>query len=113
MIRTDRPHALAVGVWAVFVVASVALAAQPGDPGAIPAHWLLILAVLGVLAFLGNRTAYAALVVLNVVLLGTALLLALPVPAALWAWYGLVGAALGALVGIPLLARRVAVGPTT
>ncbi|MCF6746510.1 hypothetical protein E9529_19975 [Blastococcus sp. KM273128] len=104
-----RPRSVAVAVWAVLVTATAVVAALPGDPGTVPAGWLVALALLGVLAFRGSDAAYAVLVVLNAVLLSTALLLATPVAAPFWAFYGLVAAALAALVGIPLLARRTAV----
>ncbi|MGY2066911.1 hypothetical protein [Blastococcus sp. SYSU DS0619] len=105
----DRPRHFAVGVWAVFVAATAVLASLPGDPGTIPGGWLVVLAVLGVLAFRGSDVAYAVLVVLNLTLLGTVLLLAAPVAPAIWAFYALVAAALAALVAIPLLARRAAI----
>ena len=102
----ERPRHVAVGAWGVFVAATAVLASRPGDPGTIPGGWLVVLAVLGVLAFRGSDLAYAALVVLNLTLLGTALLLAPPVAPAIGAFYALVAAALAALVGVPLLARR-------
>ncbi|SDF67468.1 hypothetical protein SAMN05660662_3026 [Blastococcus aurantiacus] len=100
-----RPRSWAVALWALFVAASATVAALPDDPGTIPGAWLAILAVLGVLAFRGSRTAYAVLVALNGVLLATVLLLAAPLPPTLWGFYALVAAALTALVGIPLLVR--------
>ncbi|MGY1887734.1 MULTISPECIES: hypothetical protein [unclassified Blastococcus] len=112
MINSVRPQALAVGVWALFVAASAVLAAQPGDPGTVPGGWLVALAVLGVLAAGSSRVAYAVLVALNTVLLATALLLAVPIEPTIGAFYALVAAALAALVGIPLVARRGSVTPT-
>ncbi|NEK84177.1 hypothetical protein GCU60_00090 [Blastococcus saxobsidens] len=103
-----RPRSAAVGVWAVFVAATAVVAALPGDPGTVPGGWLVVLAVIGLLAFRGSDAAYAVLAVLNVALLATVLLLATPVAPSIWAYYALVAAALAALVGIPLLARSAA-----
>ena len=100
-----RPHSCAVALWAVFVASAAAVAGLPDDPETIPGAWLATLAVLGVLAFRGSRTAYAVLVALNVVLLASMLLLTSPVAPSLWAFYAMVAAALTALVGVPLLVR--------
>ena len=100
-----RPHSWAVGLWALFVAAAVAVAALPGDPGTIPGAWVAALAVLGVLAVRGSSAAYAVLVALDAVLLATVLLLTSPVAPTLWAFYALVAAALTALVGVPLIVR--------
>ena len=100
-----RPHSWAVGLWALFVAAAVAVAALPGDPGTIPGAWVAALAVLGAFAYRGSRTAYTVLVALNVVLLASMLHLTSPVAPSLWAFYAMVAAALTALVGVPLLVR--------
>ncbi|MGY2126875.1 hypothetical protein [Blastococcus sp. SYSU DS0617] len=102
-----RPGArpVAMGLWAGCVAGAALLAARPGDPGSVPGAWLLVLALAALLAARGSRAAYGLLIVLNTGLLLTVFLLATPIAASLWLFYGLVAAGLVALVGVPLLAR--------
>ncbi|TFV53780.1 hypothetical protein [Blastococcus sp. TF02A-35] len=106
-----QPNRLGLAVWAASVAACAAVAQLPGDPGPVPVPWLVALAVLGLLAHRGSTAAHAALVVLNAALLLTSLLLATPVGAALWAFYGLAATGLVGLVGAPLVAARLTPRP--
>ncbi|MDT0278321.1 hypothetical protein [Blastococcus goldschmidtiae] len=111
MTRLGTPsRPVAMGVWAGCVAGAALLAARPGDPGPVPGAWLLVLAVLGFLAVRGSRLAWTVLTALNAVLLASFFLLAWPIEAQLWAFYGLVALGLAALVaagGSPRIRVRV------